>query len=625
MKKIIYSFLICISLLSCKSMQNDLNENQPIIAAIDLVDVQQDKVMVSVDPGRFSTDSTTFFIPKTVPGTYSTSNFGKYAEDFKAYDYDGDELEIVQVNQNTWTIPNAEDLDRITYWVNDTFDVPGEGGIYSMAGTNILKDKNFLLNLHGFIGYFEGQKEDEYRLKIKRPEGLIAGTALDISETRSPENANYKTDIYNLDRYFEVTDNPVMYAAPDTVSFDVKGMEVLLSVYSPNNKFSAESFEPAMKKMITAQKDFLGDIDNTDKYAILLYLSENPGQGDAANFGALEHHTSTVVVMPEEMEKAELEKSLTDIVSHEFFHIITPLGIHSNEIHYFDYNDPEMSKHLWLYEGVTEYFANLFQVNQELIEDEEFYARLVDKIITSRRFDDTMSFTVMSENILEEKYQDSYYNVYQKGALIGMALDIRLRELSNGEMGLIDLMKELTEKYGKDRPFNDDELIPAIVDLTYPEIGNFFKKYVIGTTPIPYDKFFEKVGLDLREELVPVGYLLKNESTPYIRVNKKGEILVREDIELSTFFEEAGLKPGDVIKSINGKNYSAENVYDLVASSTAWKKGDEMEIVVIRNGQEKTLQTEIVQPMAKGLKLVEIPNADSEQVELRYAWLESKT
>lgn len=54
-----------------------------------------------------------------------------------------------------------------------------------------------------------------------------------------------------------------------------------------------------------------------------------------------------------------------------------------------------------------------------------------------------------------------------------MALDIRLRELSNGERGILDLMKDLSERYGKNKPFEDDALIPAIVELTHPEVQQF--------------------------------------------------------------------------------------------------------------------------------------------------------
>ncbi|MDT0686530.1 peptidase M61 [Autumnicola psychrophila] len=623
MKKFIYALAMSFAIFSCKTTQNTVIEEQPIVTKLDLVNVQDDRVMVTIDPAEFTTETTTFYIPKTVPGTYSTSNYGKYSEDLKAFDYKGNELEIVKLDDNSWSIPNAKKLDKITYWVNDTFDVQGEGGIYSMAGTNILEDKNFLLNLHGFVGYFENLQEKKYRVEIKRPSDLIGGSALEIAETLSTENDESKTDIYNLNRYFEVTDNPIMYAEPDTVSFNVQGMEVLLNVYSPNDKFSAETFAPAMERMITAQKNFLGDINSTDKYAILLYLSATPGQNDAGNFGALEHHTSTVVVMPEIMEEEALNESLTDIVSHEFFHIITPLGVHSQEIHFFDYNDPKMSKHLWMYEGITEYFANLFQVNQGLIGNQDFYDRINEKLEAAKRYDDTMSFTVMSENILEDEYQGSYANVYQKGALIGMALDIRLRELSGGKMGVLDLMKELTQKYGKDKPFNDDELIADIVELTYPEIQDFFDQYVIGTTPIPYSEFFEKVGLEIREGQVPVDYFLKNQTTPYITVNQQGNILVRNDVELNSFLQDLELEAGDMIQSINGTAYNRENIYDLITTSQTWNEGEPISMTIVRDGEEVILESSIVAPTAPGLRLVEIQNADSDQIELRYAWLKS--
>ena len=623
MKKIVYALALFATLYACKSTKPVISKDQPIITSLDLINVKDDKVMVSIDPGAFSSESTIFYIPKTVPGTYSTSNFGKYSEDIKAFDYKGNELEVIQLDENSWNIPNARKLDKITYWVNDTFDIPGEGGIYSMAGTNILKDENFLLNLYGFVGYFKDRKEEKYRLEIKRPGDLIAGTALSISQSIPSESGNYVTDIYNLNRYFEVTDNPIMYATPDTISFKVGNMEVLLDVYSPNNVFSAKDIKPAMEKMVAAQKRFLGDIDDTNKYAILLYLSPTPGEGDAGNFGALEHHTSTVVVLPEGMGPKELAESLTDIVSHEFFHIVTPLGVHAEEIHYFDYNDPKMSQHLWMYEGVTEYFANLFQVNQGLITNQEFYDRINDKINTAKNFDDTMPFTVMSKNILDEKYEGSYYNVYQKGALIGMSLDIKLRDLSNGRMGILDLMKQLTDKYGKNRPFKDDELVNEIVAMTYPEIREFFDTYVSGTTPIPYHEFFKKVGLKFKEDEVKVDYFLKDNHTPYITVNQSGNIFMRNDIDFNSFHKELGLQADDMIKTINGTPYSRENIYDLITTSMQWKAGEEIDMLVVRNNEEVKLHGKIVEPTAPGMRIVEIPNASDVQIELRNAWLKS--
>lgn len=619
MKKAIYTLALVGALYSCKTTQTQ-KEEQPVIASIDLVNVEEDKVSVSIDPDRFTTENTTFYIPKTVPGTYSTDNYGKFIENFKAIDYDGNELEFEKIDDNSWSIPNAKNLDKVSYQVNDTYDIEGEEGVFSPSGTNIEAGENFMLNLHGFVGYFENEKEEAYRLLVKRPHSLIPGTALSKTVAAST-SMEFKEDIYSLDRYFEVIDNPIMYAKPDTTSFMVEGMEVLINVYSPNEKYTSESIKPGIEEMISAQKRFLGEVDNTGKYAILLYLSDSEKQ-DARGFGALEHHTSTVVVLPEAMQPEQLQKTMTDVVSHEFFHILTPLNVHSKEVHYFDYNDPKMSQHLWMYEGVTEYFANLFQINQELIEKQDFYDRISGKIKSAQQFDDTMPFTKMSKNILEEPYKDSYYNVYQKGALIGMALDIRLRELSDGEMGILDLMKALSDKYGMDKPFNDEELFDDIVALTYPEIRTFLETYVSGSTPIPYDEFFAKVGLEEAETEVNTGYFIKGQ-TPYIDGDPASkELFFRENIEFNSFLEKLGVEGGDVIKSVNGEEYNVQNVYNLIMKAESWEEGEEVSFVVMRDGEELELTATTAQPTDTETTLTEkdLPES-SEEVKLRNAWL----
>ena len=529
---------------------------------------------------------------------------------------------VAKTDENSWLIENAAQLDKVTYFVNDSFDMDGEKGVFSPSGTNIDKDKNFMLNLHGFVGYFKNLTEQPYELLIRRPQGLTPGTSLTAASS-SPDKASATTmvDLFKAPRYFEITDNPIMYAKPDTAYINVKGMRVLLDVYSPNGAHSAKEIKPEIEKMVTAQKNFLGDIDQTANYAIILYLA-NPGELDAKGYGALEHHTSTVVVLPETMPLDKLNQSMTDVVSHEFFHILTPLSVHSNEIHYFDYNDPKMSEHLWMYEGVTEYFANLFQINQDLIENEEFYSRISEKIESSKNFNDTIPFTVMSRNILEEPYKGDYYNVYLKGALIGMSLDIKLRELSDGKSGILELMHKLKEKYGKDKPFKDEELIPAIVSLTYPEIQDFFDTYVTGTTPIPYGKFLEIVGLEFSEKEVETSFFI-NGKVPYIDGNPENMTLFfRKGIKLNSFFEDLGVENGDVIKTVNGESYTIQNAYDLVMASQNWKEGEDFKMTVEREGKEITLEGKIATPKDMEVTLGEkdLP-ADSKAVMLRKAWL----
>lgn len=623
MKKIVLTMMAVATLLACGPTQQKNKERDLILTNIDLVNVKDDQVSVSVDPGEFTTETTTFYIPKTVPGTYEINDYGQFIENLKALDYEGEELEVTKLNPNAWEITNATQLDKVTYSVNDTYDIEGEGGVFSPAGTNIEAGENFMLNLHGLVGYFKGMKQTPYKLLIKHPKELIASTSL--SEIPSEKTTGeVATDVFKVSRYFQVTDHPIMYAAPDTVSFQLQGMEVLLSVYSPNDVVSAEDLSETVKKMVTAQKQFLGAVNSTDKYAILVYLSEMDTL-DARGFGALEHHTSTTVLFPEMMPLPALKNAMTNVVSHEFFHTLTPLSVHSKEIHFFDYNEPKMSKHLWMYEGVTEYFAKLFQVNQGLIDSAEFYDHLMKMITISRsQYDDTMPMTVMSENVYQDKYHKNYGNVYQKGALIGMTLDIRLRELSNGEMGLLDLMKELSVKYGVNKPFNDDELFDVIVAMTYPEIETFFTTYVSGNTPIPYDEFFAKVGLKKSTTETSTGYLFDMESRmPYINVNEEtGKIYFRENAANNSFLKGLGVKPDDILKSTNGTTYSVANIRQLIMTARGWKPGDKVTFVVDRAGEEITLTGKVTAPTTMTTSLIEMDLPESDpRVQLRKAWL----
>ncbi|WP_417620054.1 peptidase M61 [Oceanihabitans sediminis] len=451
-----------------------LATSSAIETTLDLTKVVDDKVPVTVDPGRFITETVIYRLPRVVQGTYSVSDFGKYVDDFKAFDYDGNEIATTKLDVNSWSVSNATKLDKITYYVNDTFDVETSGGIggeepFSPAGTNI-EPTNYVLNLHGFIGYFDSLKNAQYKLDVTAPESFVRSSAIQEVGTKTSDDGSAVTTSYFAPRYFDITDNPMFYGELDVEEFQVEDIKVVLSVYSPNNVHSAASLKETMYKMMQAQKRYLGDIDSTPRYDIFLYLSDG-GPESPKGFGALEHHTSTVVVLPEDSSKPDLDKSMIDVVAHEFFHIVTPLSVHSDDVHYFDYHQPTFSKHLWMYEGVTEYFAQHFQVYEGLMSEDEFYASVLDKIRTAANLDDTMSFTVMSENVLDEPYASQYYNVYLKGALIGMCIDILMREESDGNRSMLSLMKELSTKYGKNKPFNDDTLIEEITAMTYPSIG----------------------------------------------------------------------------------------------------------------------------------------------------------
>lgn len=620
MSRIVPFFLLILLLSACGSSKTLATADKtPMITTIDLVNIAEDKVEVTIDPGAFTTEQVSFYIPKTVPGTYSTDNYGKYIEGFMAFDYDGKELAVTKGDENTWNISDGKNLDKIKYLVNDTYDTEGEvkEPVFSPAGTNIEKDSNFMLNLHGFVGYFGGLKEVPYELNIMAPKDLSPTTSL---RKKTMAEAT-QGDTFLADRYFEVIDNPILYAKGNSESFKINDITVTISVHSPNKVYTTADLKPRMEKMMGAQKAFLGEIDGTEKYNILLYLS-TLGETDASGFGALEHHTSTVVVLPEQMPKENLEQTMVDVVSHEFFHIVTPLNVHSEEIQFFDFNAPKMSQHLWMYEGTTEYFANLFQIQQGLIDETEFYKRIMGKINNAKSYDDAMSFTEMSKNILEDPYKDNYANVYEKGALINMALDITLRELSNGEKGVLWLMKELSKKYGNNTPFEDEKLIDEIVSMTYPEVISFFETHVIGKTPINYDDYLTKVGLTTAQKEETSGYFLRGQE-PFIDVDQKNDnaIFVRKGIELNSFFRDLGIQGGDTIKSINGTAIDLESIRPIIGESFGWTPETEIKMVILRDGQEIPIEGKVGTPMANVKTIISVENPTEEQLKLRQAWL----
>lgn len=610
---------------SAKPKVDDLAVNNPIETALDLTAVVDDKVPVTIDPGRFTAETVTYRLPRVVQGTYSVSDFGKYVDDLKALDYDGNELEVSKVETNTWTISDATKLDKLTYYVNDTFDIESSGGIggenpFSPAGTNI-EDDNYVLNLHGFIGYFDSLKNNQYALDVTAPATFVRTSALENTGMKSSPDGKSITSSYFAQRYFDITDNPMMYGKLDVEEFMVGDIKIVLSVYSPNKVHTAASQKETVYKMMQAQKEYLGDINSTARYDIYLYLSDG-SETAPKGMGALEHHTSTVVVLPESSSKEGLAASIIDVVAHEFFHIVTPLSVHSEDVHYFDYNQPTFSKHLWMYEGVTEYFAQHFQVYEGLIEPSVFYNTIMSKIATSKNLDDAMSFTIMSENVLEEPYASNYYNVYMKGALIGMCIDILVRKESDGNRSMLSLMKELSAKYGKEKPFEDDKIIDEITAMTYPSVGEFLKTHVEGDVPINYNAFFEMVGLTMGETEVPTNYIFAGGQNIIFDADPdKGTIFFSPMALKNSFWASQGVQAGDVIKKVNGTDLTLQNAQQVVGGMFGWQVGQEYSLSIERNGEAMELKGTLTEAKATSESLVEDPNATEAQKALRAAWL----
>src|SRR5690606_6418665 len=366
---------------------------------LDLTRVVDDRVYVELQAPDNLPDEITFYMPKVVPGTYAIADYGRYVNDFKALDKKGKQLPVEKVDVNTWKIKNAGKLVRISYWVDDTFDTEVDGPeIFWPAGTNIEDGRNFIVNTSGFFGYIKDMKDIPFQIRVIRNEDFYGSTGLIPVQTGAPlkiakaEKKNEPTkgkavDVFHTADYDELIDSPLMFAKPDTAVIRAANAEVLIGSYSPNNKITAKEIAESIREILEAQTNFLGGKLPVDKYAFIFYFTDQP----TVSYGALEHSYSSLYYMPE-MGIVDINSQLQDVAAHEFFHILTPLTVHSEQIANFDFNNPEMSRHLWLYEGVTEYFASSVQVKYGIITRDQYINVLYEKMVTADQFIDDVPF-----------------------------------------------------------------------------------------------------------------------------------------------------------------------------------------------------------------------------------------
>ncbi len=528
----------------------------PYEYVVDLTKVEGDKVYVELNTPKVKDKEITFYMPKIVPGTYAIADYGRMVSNLKAYDKKGRELEVDRADSNTWTIKKAKKMRKISYWIEDTYDTELEGpDIFQPAGTNIEANKNFVINTSGFFGYFKGMTKQPFELNFIYEKGFYGATGLSDTNDESILGAyaagrtNLDTDQFIAEDYDKLIDSPLMYSKADTAIVKVANTEVLIASYSPNNVVTAAEIAKSIAEVLDAQNKFLGGKLPVNKYAFIFYFTDQP----VVSYGALEHSYSSFYYMPE-MTIEEMGQQLRDFAAHEFFHIVTPLTIHSEEIGTFDFNDPKMSRHLWLYEGMTEYFAGSVQVKYGLITPEEYLGMLQQKIIIATQFKDELPFTDLSLGALEE-HADQYYNVYQKGALIGMALDIHLRELSDGAYGVQEMMAGLSEKYGITKSFKDEQLFDEITAMTYPEIGEFLKTHVAGPTPLPYQEIFDKVGVNYIEGGTQKQYsmVISQQTITVKPYNGVPSLAISSADNLDALGKALGLQTGDILVKMNGE------------------------------------------------------------------------
>lgn len=591
MKKIIFAVS---SLLSINTAFADEDYHY----SVDLTKASNDKLTIKLTPPDITENETIFMFPAMVPGTYEVYDFGRFVSNFKVEGKDGKTISIEKINVNSYKLSPASAIKEISYDVEDTWDTDiKEKVVFEPGGSDIEDGKVFGINTHCFFGYFKNIIETNFILEFIKPKGFYASTSL--TNLKSGETK----DVISVYNYHDLIDAPILYCQPDTTTINIGDSRILISVYSPNRMLSSNFVARNLKELLFAQAEYLGGKLPISKYAFLFYFSDKPTLSGSA--GALEHSYSSFYSLPE-ADTADLAQEIRNVAAHEFFHIVTPLNIHSHEIGEFDFNNPAMSKHLWLYEGLTEYAAHHMQVKTGLIEYDSFFDVMIQKMQNARNsYNDTVPFTIMSKQALGV-YKNQYPNVYEKGALIGMCLDITLRYYSNGKYGTQELMKDLSKKYGKSKSFNDDDLFNDIEKLSYKEVRYFLETYVGGNKPLPFKDIFSMVGMNYTDKRVVEKITLGGIAVGYNP--QTSHLVVVNTDKLDDFGKKLKFKEADEILTFNSRKLGLENMKEVLGGFMENSKvGDKLTIEVLRKDKKGN---EIIKKLKAKVKLVKVTETD---------------
>ena len=562
---------------------------------INLNDRSGDTFKVTVYPTKMTASNNVFHFASTAPGTYQVMDIGRYVSNFKAFDASGKEITTTNSSTNQWTISNPTAVKKITYEAADTWDSTiKENQPYPMCGSTIAEDFA-MINGQCVFGYFEGMQAEPIKVKIMYPAGWKLGTALKANSS----------GYFEADNFDHIVDSPFYLGEMTVASTEIGGAIIDIYTYSLHDRITSNNMLASMRNILDAAADFTNGLP-VDRYAFLFYFG---------NFsaGAWEHSYSSGYVMRDDSLTPEYSAQMASIAAHEFFHVVTPLNIHSELIEQFNFAKPVMSQHLWLYEGVTEWAAHMMQMRDGLVPLDEHLTTLRGKLGANDTYKQDLSLTELGVKSVE--MQDQYGNIYQKGALIGELLDLLLLKNSGGTRGLREVMNELAKTYGKKRAFSEQHFFSELTKMTYPEVGTFISKYIQGHEKLPMKESFQWIGINYDEI---AGYD-STRSAMGIGIGISDGKLIISSVNPDS---KSGLKPGDVITKMDGTEFTLQSAQAILGKIRAKKVGEKVGVSITREGKSMDVTAELSATVIRH-KFEVMTNATPEQMKLRQAWLKN--
>jgi predicted metalloprotease with PDZ domain len=555
-------------------------------------------------------------MPVWTPGSYLVREFERNVQDFTATDAAGQSLKWEKTNKNTWRVStNGAREWRATYRVY--------ANELSVRTSELNSDHAFWNNAN-LLMYLEGFLKSPSTVRVLAPDVWKVATGLPAA----PGQRN----TFHAENFDILYDSPFEASNFKTIVFNVKGVPHRIVIDGEGN-YDPERMRRDVQKIVETQVELMGGEIPYRDYTFILHLRSNTG-------GGLEHLNSTALgyprfgfrirsgdratsAAPNTTETPERDyRGFLGLVSHEFFHLWNVKRIRPDALGPFDYTQENYTKVLWVAEGITDYYADLVLRRAGLISEGDFLSataramqslqntpgRLVQSVEESS-FDAWVKYYRPDENSINS--QISYYD---KGAMLGLLLDLEIRKRSGGAKSLDDVMRYLyAEFYKKNRNYGPADFQKASELMAGASLEEFFSRYVRGKEELDYNAALEAAGLKLETSAAADARVYFGAD-----VAEEDDRLIVKRVYAGSPAYEQGLNAGDQIVALDNMRVTRDFFNARIAEK---KPGDLVNLTIFRFDNLSSLLIRLGDKRELSYRIVPLPASTAVQKQVYANWL----
>ncbi len=527
---------------------------------------------------------------------YQVRDFSQYVNWVKAKTAAGQPIAVRKLDKTTWHLSGVATGAEIEYEI--FADQSGPFGAQ-------LNSQHAFFNLAEILMYAVDGRT--FPAEISFPD-LPADWRIATALPSSGEG-------FSAQDYDRLVDSPVELGAFRESDFDQGSGHYRVVVDADPSDYDMQRIVSTLRSLVSAATAWMND----QPFQTYLFIYHFP-RGPAG--GGMEHAYSTAIDINAN-RLAENPQSLGDVTAHEFFHLWNVKRIRPQTLEPVDYTKENYTRALWFSEGATSTAGNIIRVRAGLLDDARNLKGLADEIAQLQRRPAhlTQSAEESSLDAWLEKYD--YYRLptrsisyYNKGYLLGVLLDLQVRESCHGTTSIREVFQWMNDNYArKGQFFPDSEGVRRAAEaVSHSDLGWFFQKYVAGTDEIPWDDFFRTVGLHLVQRVISI-------ADPGFSATQNFDAApLVSAISVGSAAERAGLSIGDTILEING-----QKVNDSVARRlAALLPGETFHLRVRNSAGERELQWTVGAREELELDLTDLDKATPAQKARRVAWLKGE-